>query len=358
MVNSAGVEFQGIYFDGRSSLAQEVVCTLDHEQVAIRNLSGAILLQVALARCSLTPPLGSSRRFLKFPGGERLQVEEATVTFLDEHLRSHPGLQFVHLVESHWRLVAASMAGLILCVWAFMAFAIPQLAEKVALATPPGLMNSISDDAMEFLDRRFFAASELAPGRQGEVQNLFRALCGDFAPAQGCTLVFRKGGAVGANAFALPSGLVVITDELVEFALSNEEVEGVLAHELAHVKARHGLRRVIQQAGVFMLISTLLGDVASLTSLGSTLPMMLVESGYSRQFEREADEHACGYFLVRGRSLEPFKEVLQRLTRDHHLPALASFLASHPDPVKRLNSIEEFERSYRRQQGGELEDGI
>lgn len=347
MSNSERIDFQGVYFDGVSSQAQEVHCALGIDQVTISNLAGDTLLQVALAQCNLTPPLGAGRRFLKFPDGERLQVSESAVSFLDEHLRSHLGLQFVHVIESHWRLVAASMAGLVFCVWAFMAFAIPLLAEKVAMATPATLMNSASEDAMAFLDKRFFALSELSTSRQGEVRNIFMTLCDDFAPVQGCALVFRKGGAIGANALALPSGLVVITDELVDFAISNEELEGVLAHELVHVKERHGLRRVFQQAGVFMLISTLLGDVASLTSLGSTLPMILVESGYSRKFERQADADACRYFLAGGRSIKPFKDVLYRLTKDQHLPAMASFLASHPDPEQRLQFIEEFERLYK-----------
>lgn len=217
------------------------------------------------------------------------------------------------------------------------------------MATPAGLMDSLSDDTMGFLDKRFFAISGLDQGRQDEVRKIFMTLCEDFIPNQQCDLVFRKGGAVGANAFALPSGLIIVTDELVDFAESNGELEGILAHELVHVKERHGLRHVLQQAGVFMVISTLLGDMASLTSLGSTMPMMLVESGYSRKFEQEADEDACLYFLERGRSVEPYKEVLYRLTKDRHLPAVAAFLASHPDPEKRRDAIEECERRYKQE---------
>ncbi|MEN8256999.1 MAG: M48 family metallopeptidase [Thermodesulfobacteriota bacterium] len=349
MRRSARLEFQGIYFDGRSSQAHDVLCIVGHDQVVIRSVAGEQIADLPLAKCILTPPLGSSRRFLKFPAGQRLQVDDPEIlSFLDDLLRSHLGLQFVHLIESHWRLVAASMAGLVVCVWAFMAFAIPHLAKKVAMAAPAGLMNSISHDTLEFLDKRFFATSDLPMARQDEVKKIFTTLCDDFAPTQGCTLVFRQGGNIGANAFALPSGLVIVTDELIDFSENNEEIEGVLAHELVHVQARHGLRHVIQQAGVFMVISTLLGDMASLTSLGSALPMMLVESGYSRRFEEEADEHACLYFLERNRSVQPYKDMLYRLTKDKQLPAVASFLASHPDPDKRLLAIEELETNYGR----------
>ncbi len=347
MANSKQIQFYGIYFDGRSSQAQEVQCAIDHGQVKISSRAGLPYLNIPLEQCVLTAPLGSSRRFLKCAGGERLQVDEpAVLSFLDEHLCSHRGLRVVHLMESHWRLVATCMAGLVFCVWAFMVFAIPHLAKRVALATPAGLMDRISKDSLEILDKRFFTTSALAPGRQDEVQRIFRPLCEDFAPDQGCTLVVRKGGSIGANAFALPSGLVIVTDELVDFVESDDELAGVFAHELIHVKEHHGLRHVVQQAGVFMLISTLLGDMASLTSLGSAMPMMLVESGYSRLFEQEADEMASLYFLEKGRSVKPYKEMLYRLTKDQDLPGVASFLASHPGAESRRQAIEEVERTY------------
>ncbi len=352
MDTSEKLTFPGVYFDGKSSQAHDVLCTLDQGQVQISNASNEHITYFSLAQSVLTPPLGSSRRYLKCPSGARLQVDDPEVLdFLDDLLRSHLGLSFVHLFESHWRLVGASMVGLVVCVWAFMVFAIPHFAKKIAMAAPDGLMNSISYDTLELLDKRFFAPSDLPTAKQDEVQKVFMELCGEFNPAQGCTLVFRHGGSIGANAFALPSGLVIVTDELVDFSENNEELEGVLAHELVHVQARHGLRHVIQHAGVFMVISTLLGDMASLTSLGSALPMMLVESGYSRNFEEEADEHACLYFLDRGRSVQPYKEMLYRLTKDQKLPAVASFLASHPDPDKRLLAIEEVERRYRESKG-------
>ncbi len=346
-----GQQFHAVFFDGRTSQDHEVICILDQGRVVVRNLVGVDILDVALPQCMLTPPLGSSRRFLKFPGGERLQVDDPEVLrFLNDALRSHHGLQFVHLIESHWRLVAVCVVGLVVCVWAFMSFAIPHIAKKVASAAPAGLMDSISTDTLALLDKRFFAPTAVPEARQEEVQKIFSELCADFEASQACTLVFREGGDIGANAFALPSGLVIVTDELVAFAKSNAELEGVLAHELVHVKEHHGLRHVIQQAGVFMLISTLLGDMTSLSSLGSALPMMLVESGYSRKFEQEADENASLYFLEHGRSVEPYRDMLYRLTKDQNLPGVAAFLASHPGAEERRRSIEEIERSYEQQE--------
>jgi Zn-dependent protease with chaperone function len=341
MAAAQALVFNGRYFDGRSARCQEVTATVAQERLLVHDSDGRQLHNQLLAQCVLTPPLGASRRFLKCSGGQRLQVDDpAVLAFLDEQLHSHGGLRLVHLLESRWRLVVPCLAGLVLCVWAFMVHAIPLVAEKVAQAMPAPLMARISSDSLELLDDRFFSPSELNRERRAEVEGLFARLCVDFAVAGDCTLLFRKGGPLGANAFALPAGVVVVTDELMALAASNEELVGVLAHELAHVKERHGLRHLIQQAGVFMLISTLLGDMTSLSSLGSALPMMLVESGYSRHFEQEADAQAGRYFLARGRSIQPYKDLLQRLTKDDTLPGVAAFLASHPQPEQRMRALD------------------
>ena len=57
----------------------------------------------------------------------------------------------------------------------------------------------------------------------------------------GSVLLFRDGGKFGANAFALPSGKIIVTDQLASL-LNDEQIVGVLAHELGHVVYRHGMR--------------------------------------------------------------------------------------------------------------------
>ncbi len=67
--------------------------------------------------------------------------------------------------------------------------------------------------------------------------------------------MFRKGGPIGPSAFALPSGTVIMTDELVDLVDQKGELEALFAHKIAHVTNRHGLRSALQDSGVFLLIS-------------------------------------------------------------------------------------------------------
>src|ERR1700752_3871634 len=55
------------------------------------------------------------------------------------------------------------------------------------------------------------------------------------------------------NAFALPGGHVLITSGLLEMIDRPEELAGVLAHEIAHVTEKHGIRKIISDAGPYLI---------------------------------------------------------------------------------------------------------
>ena len=77
-------------------------------------------------------------------------------------------------------------------------------------------------------------------------------------------LVFRKS-RIGPNAFALPGGTMVMTDQLVELVDHDDAVlTGVLAHELGHLQARHGMRMLVQATAIGAVSSLVFGDFSAL----------------------------------------------------------------------------------------------
>ncbi len=62
------------------------------------------------------------------------------------------------------------------------------------------------------------------------------------------TVEFRASPIIGANAFALPGGIVIVTDQLMQLAEHDDEILAVLAHEIGHVKHRHVLRGLPQDS--------------------------------------------------------------------------------------------------------------
>ncbi len=87
------------------------------------------------------------------------------------------------------------------------------------------------------------------------------------------------------NAVALPGGKIILFNGLLDNAKSADEVAGVLAHEMGHVRERHVMQSLIRQMGLSVLMGGLDGNI------GGTLNGLLA-MGYSRSAESEADQHA------------------------------------------------------------------
>jgi Zn-dependent protease with chaperone function len=147
----------------------------------------------------------------------------------------------------------------------------------------------------------------------------------------------RKGGRVGANALALPAGIIVLTDELVKLARDDREIEAVLAHEFGHQRQRHILRHLLQDSTAALLVAVTIGDLSALTSLAAAAPTLLLQMKFSRDFEREADDFALDYLARKNIPPETFAAILERLEKSRPGGRDGSdFLSTHPDVRVRI----------------------
>jgi Zn-dependent protease with chaperone function len=340
------IAFQGTYFDGKSSKAYPVTVVCSGGLMSLRDDANDLRIDLQLEDLSLAPPLGKTRRVLEFPGGARCETADFDAVQRLEAERGYNaqrGMHLVHLLESRWRLVAACVVCLLFCLWGVVAHGIPWMAKHAAFATPQPLIESVSNQSLALLDKQLFKPSRLDAARLDTLQRQFQELIQDRGLHPRARVIFRSSEAVGANALALPSGLIIMTDQLVYLAQNDRELLGILAHELAHVEQQHGLRNLYQSTGLFVLISALLGDVTSITSTASSLPAFLLQSGYSRQFEKEADTLAGQYMLQQGWGTKPLRNILQRLAGegDEKIPA---WLSTHPGTEERLQHLEAMEQ--------------
>ncbi|MBS3808802.1 MAG: M48 family metallopeptidase [Desulfobacterales bacterium] len=337
--------FAATLFDGKSSAARAVNVEQDGKTLSICGSDGDFIRADPLDGCRITPPLGKTRRTIYLPDGARLDTDnQDAVAELELYDTKHPGMKLVHGLESRWGLVVFSLAGLVLCVWFFIAYGIPLLADKAASSVPTAMMETVSDRALSQLDKRFLEKTELPKPRIAEIRSYFNEIAGNMKGDRHFRLLFRKSPQIGANAFALPSGKILVTDDLIKMAESRKELAGIFAHEMAHVQERHGLRMVFQNAGVFFVISALFGDVVSATSLGAALPTMLVERGYSRQFERQADLAAGKYLIRRMGSTKPYRRILQRLAEKSGRNSAPSMISTHPGVKNRILRLKNLEK--------------
>ncbi len=126
------------------------------------------------------------------------------------------------------------------------------------------------------------------------------------------------------NAFAAPGGQVVLLSGLITDAETMDEVAGVLAHELGHVRHKHALKRLIDIFGIQIVFSGIGGD------LGTAGGLIMVLS-YGRDDEREADETGIEILKKAGMPADGLVRFFDRLaTKRAEMPNFSDFLSTHP----------------------------
>lgn len=267
-------------------------------------------------------------------------------------------------MQTRWSVLLGVLAVSAVGLALFYRYGTPWMATQLTRHVPVAWEAAIADNALRQMDDGMLKPSKLPPERQAALRERFDALAlqmpaslqryPGYAPR--LTLAFRSG--MGANAFALPGGAIVMTDALVKAAadhqLSDDALVGVLAHEIGHVAHRHTTRMVVEQGVLNIGLGLALGDVSSIVSTGSSL---LTGLAYQRNHEREADCFAIALMAYRQLPTRPMADLLLAIARDvpregahgdarkdeEAKPAqqspVWSLLSSHPDTEARASEL-------------------
>lgn len=146
------------------------------------------------------------------------------------------------------------------------------------------------------------------------------------------------------NAFALPGGRVVVFKGLMVRAQNAEEVAAVMAHEMAHVTERHGLRRMVQSVGIIGLVQIFLGDIGGLIAVAREVLTLGALNGYGRAQEAEADRVAVRALAKAQLDPRAMAEFFARLEEESSkegaaMPAYLDWLSTHPSHKARINAV-------------------
>lgn len=294
-----------IYFDGQSTRRHAVTLVL-HKRIAVMRGDG-IHLSERLSRMRVSERLDHAPRILYFPGGGALHVEGR----IFDRLLAANGYREPRVVrwQQNWLRSLAALVGLLAVLLTGYQWGLPFAADKLAQHLPAAIEKKIGDEQFKLIDQRFMAPSKLDPVDQMRLRRLFAGLHQPRGEKTVYRLEFRHS-QVGPNAFALPNGVIVMTDQLVMLARSDEAVLAVLGHELGHLQRRHTLRRLLQALGVGVVVNLWIGDVS--TALAAA-PTFLLDQKYSRDFEREADTYAIDMMHANAVPLSPMADLFDKM---------------------------------------------
>ena len=143
-----------------------------------------------------------------------------------------------------------------------------------------------------------------------------------------------------ANAFALPNGTVVIYSGLIDYVRTPSELAGVIAHEAAHIKMRHSLKKICRDLSAYIVISVIFNDVNGIMAIIGNNIDNLNSLSYSREYEREADKLAVNYLQNNRLQAYELGRFLKRISQSSMIN-IPEILSTHPDMNDRVNTIQE-----------------
>ena len=151
------------------------------------------------------------------------------------------------------------------------------------------------------------------------------------------------------NAFALPGGRIFVFTGLLDRVQKPEELAGVLAHEMAHVTQRHGLRKLIAGGGPYYVLRLFVSDQQGVLSVISAGSQLLVNQYYSRDVEREADTIGWHYLMAANIDPRGLADFFQLQTESEAATTIPEMFRSHPATSERIASLNRlWEKSERK----------
>ncbi len=344
--NSHLLSVTGNFLDGKTSKKIPATLLLDNKgYLQIVDSDDQDILSVKFSETRTYNRIGNTRRQITFPNGEIFETSDNDrVDDLLKFNKKEKGNIFIHRLEQNFKLALMSIVIIAFSILLFWKFGIPLIASIVAPMVPDTVINKISDETVITLDKYYFQKTSLNKKTQQRLTKKFSTIIKsqkkELVAGSRYKLLFRSSKTIGANAFALPSGTIIITDQLINYAKNDKEIISILAHEVGHVVKRHGTKSILQNSVVTILISYITGDVSALSSMSVAIPTFLINTGYTKNFEEEADNFSYNYLVKNKISTHYFADIMKRIEKDFSKTEIPSIFSTHPSTNERIKKFE------------------
>lgn len=309
--------------------------------IRIIGLKGDEVVRCVLHELKIDVALGSTVRKLTFPDGTVFETSDHSGF---KKIEVVIGDKFLHRLEQfgpHLFGICLACLGVGYLLWRY---GLDLLAGLVIIIVPNIVVEQIDRGVLQTIDYVLAEPSNLDEGKKDDVRLIYKRLIAALPDkerkAHKFTLLFRDIPSIGPNAFALPGGTMVITDELVSEYLDKDILAGILGHEIGHVVDEHGLRRLYRSFGAYVLVAVLMGETGPLMEDFLLEGNALLALSYSRMQETQADKFGLSLSYRAGFNPTGLKKffqlmLLKKKEKNH-------WMSSHPNHKTRINDIDIF----------------
>ena len=264
--------------------------------------------------------------------------------------RNNPTWYSNDLKPLKFKLLVILPTAFILSISLYLSYSLllPSISKKIVSHISLDYAQEVGDDALKSLDETTFQPSELLIEKQIEIKEYFNKRSFTKGAEVEYSVVFRSSDTLGANAFALPNGDIILLDELIQLAGNNDEIISVFAHEAGHIYHKHAFQQLVQTSILTIGLVLITGDITSVAMLAGLVPIFLIQQSYSRKAEAEADEFAIKFLKINNIDPNNFARILTKITKSHALDdssessdntQVDNYLRSHPRTEERIKII-------------------
>ncbi|WP_087018829.1 M48 family metallopeptidase [Thaumasiovibrio subtropicus] len=295
-------------------------------------------LTAKVSEVNIEVPVGQLPYQVRFPDGTLVKLSYSKA--LAAAFRQCGHQSRLGFTERSWRAVFVSLLLVMLSGVLGYIYGVPALTSVIANALPNSVAEQVGERTLTELDKSWLEASTLSTEEQARITARFDHLVSQL-PDMPLTprLVFRRDNDL-VNAFALSDGTVILLDGLVTVAPSDQALDSVLLHELAHVYHKDVMHSLVRASLNGVIVAMITGEASGVLDSLLGVGVFVSSQGYSRHVEQIADDFAAENMLAIHGSVEPMKAMFEVLGQDHAMPELLKWLNSHPDMDARIKAID------------------
>ena len=137
------------------------------------------------------------------------------------------------------------------------------------------------------------------------------------------------------NAFCTPGGYIYVYTGIIKFLDSDDQLAGVIGHEIAHADLRHSTEQLTKNYGLQIILQVVLGESSFIGNAAKNL----LSLSFSRSDETEADMQSVEYLMDTEYDPRGVARFFQKMEKTGHSSGPLQFLNTHPNPENRVDNI-------------------
>lgn len=326
---------KGYFYLPNSSRVQEAYVRLGDEHIAVYAEDDCVF-ESTLTAVNVASHLPGQASELTFADGARFVPHDVAYRWSFQQRKS--GL--LARLESNLALILCAVVATPVLLYALLFKLVPGIAVTAVQTMPDAVVEQMGQQSMVLIERTVLSPSELSAQEQQAVFTLWHDTVSQLGlSAEKYRIDVYRSDHFGANAFALPHGQVVVTDELARrLADHPDALRAILLHEIGHVERMHSVRLASQAAVASIAIAMLVGDMDIVAEVVLGSGSALLDLQFSQNMEWEADNYALMQLERLGYSGEDFAQALESLASldEKQSQSWLKYLSTHPSLEERI----------------------